>query len=190
MSDTTYEALTMRQKGLIDVLAKNRVEDADLTNEEIVELAHELTGEKKYTPSAASRFRGKYEDIIEERVQVIANDHDNGEEGDVVTIGDPMRSYSGPEGGIDATMQRIQERPVKDTAAANGTDSTHTCVGCGKEFENAQGLGRHRVACDEIQAPDESQTLDFEFEEQQVFELIRTAEEGVAKQVFQQVWKR
>lgn len=200
MAEKTYDEMSMRQKGLIDAIALNRVEEKGLTNDEIVELAHELTGEKKYASSGVSRMRGKVPEVIEERVQVISNDRDEeGNNGKVTTVGDPMRQYTGPEGGIDATMQAIQERPVK-SSVNDEPDPERVCPGCGESFENPQSFGGHKATCepyqsqkDEEEAEQEPETqgnvIDFQFDSGQAFDLIRTADEEIAKQVFQQLWQ-
>lgn len=109
-----YDSLSMRQKSLVDAMALNRLEDRGLTNEEILDLAHELHGEKRYSDGAiVSKYRSEYGGVVEHRVQVLANERNGG--GETVTVGDPMRRYTGDPEGIDATMQDIADRPVKET---------------------------------------------------------------------------
>lgn len=111
--EATYEEMDMRQKGLVDAIALNNIEGRGLTNEEVRELAHELSGEKQYAEdTTVSKYRKRYPHVIDEREQMLANER-NGEGGEVTTIGDPMRQYTGDPEGIDATMQNIQDRPVK-----------------------------------------------------------------------------
>lgn len=114
MSKDNYEDLNLRQKSLVDAIALKKLEDRDLTAEEVTELAHELSDEKKYAESSYYNFLDKYEDIIDQRKQMIVNDREE-EDNEVITVGDPLRNYKGPKGGIDATMQHISERPKKDS---------------------------------------------------------------------------
>ncbi|MFB6236961.1 MAG: hypothetical protein ABEH81_01185 [Halopenitus sp.] len=111
-----YDTLSDRQKGLINAIAINDIDDKELTNEEIIEFAVEEFGIAPYAhESTVSKYRREHEEFIEERKKVIPNER--GEEGgEIVTTGDPMRGYEGPPEGIDATEQYVNERPRQNVS--------------------------------------------------------------------------
>lgn len=179
-----YDGMSMRQKGVVDAIALNRLDDKDLSNEEVVELAHELTGEKKYHPTIVSGYRNDREDAIEYRMQVIANERDS-EEGNVETIGDPMRQYTGSATGLDYSWQDIQDRPAK-----------YSCDVCQQSFETPQEKAGHmnghtedEMESDdvELEASTEPDTTEVDLRPEELFDVFRNASEHVARSVFERV---
>lgn len=110
----SYDTLSDRQKGLINAIAINEIDNKELTNDEVIEFAVEEYGIEPYShESTVSKYRNEHEEIIEERKKVIPNERDE-EEGEVVTTGDPMAGYEGPSEGIDMTEQYMNERPKQN----------------------------------------------------------------------------
>lgn len=125
VENKTYEHLRERQQALVDEIALARLDNDNYTAKVLVERAAKKSGHDEYHPSIVSRYKDKYSQIIEERMQVLANDK-SGEEGEITTIGTPLAKYTGPDTGIDLTdepgEQTITDRPVKKTGESEDED--------------------------------------------------------------------
>jgi len=128
----TYESLIPSVQAIVDALARHRLDDVDRTNEEIVALVEEHSD---YSPhvNQVSAVRNNREDIIQRRVQTLANG-DNGhvERGNVTA-----------EGEIGLTdLPGETHLSEADTSTENAT-----CGACGETFPTQPKLNGHRAHC-------------------------------------------
>lgn len=124
-----YDNLKPKEKAYVDAIAEIELErgespdsddpqykDVGYSQDEVLDRAEELLHDdyKAWTSSdnrAAITLRKERRDLIEERKQVLANDRGVDFEGEQET-----KIVEGPDGRpeIDATMQYITERPIKN----------------------------------------------------------------------------
>lgn len=158
-----YEELNDRQAALVDSVAELRARDMEVTPEKVSE-GMEKQGFVPYADGTIGTYIPRYKSIIEDRMQMLVNDRNEYEGDEKVSKGEDGRPV------IDATWQDITERPNKGEPLWKQTADEST----DEEVEEA------------ITELDENSFL-LQVNEDLVFSIIRTAEESVAREIFDRV---
>lgn len=173
-----YEELKPRQQALVDVIAEDRQDDIDRTAEELLEEAAERSGTDPYNRSYLYEFKRRYEEIIDERTQVLANEREDHDGSVRIEVG--SNSYEGPEEGLDTTSgestQFIQDRPVKSVLGYHKGDEDVSQP----SYEPEEGEAVEHVA----------PRLHVDLTDAEAFEIIRHGNEKVAERVFYRLVRR
>lgn len=197
-----YEEMGVRQRAHVDAIAESRLSDDRMTRRDIAERAGEIGGDgvESYHHSYISEFESKHGDIIDERVSVLANEREE-HDGEVVTLEMPSASYQGPPEGIDTTSGRstqlITERPVKETQAeakpAEGeTEAVAFAYNDHPKPMPDDDVGSESSESDSEPAPDTDDQsgrvrIELSLTGEQAYQIIRTADDDVARALFDQL---
>lgn len=166
--DKQYEELKPRQQALVDVLAEDRLTEEEYTANELLEEAADRSNTDPYNRSYLYEFKRRYEEVIEERTQVLANEREEHDGAVEIEVGNSR--YEGPEEGLDTTSgrgtQMIQDRPVKSA----GGDERVTQP----SEEPEGGVEVHHI----------SPRLSVDLTDAEAFTIIRYGNREVAESVF------
>lgn len=168
----SYEEMDERQQSLVDAIALDRIDGGERTIAEVAQLAAEKFDTKQYASANVSKYRQKYEDIIDERVQVFANDRnaDGADGSETTTVRAGNASYEGPVEGIDATMQHFSERPVQETLDDDVEEATEETPESEEEIAEPTGSLQLLAVDDDM-----------------LFRMLRVEDEELARQVFERM---